>query len=168
MHTFQDMPVEVIEIDPFVSIGKEWALLMAEKDGKANGMTISWGGMGVLWNKNVVYVFVRDSRFTKEFIDGSDTFSVNFFGGKEMNALKYFGKVSGRDEDKFETCGFHVNHHKGIGFVDECNFAMVCKKLSETKLLPNQFLDDSIQDTFYSDGDYHTMYVGEVVEFLGR
>ena len=66
MHTFQDVPAAMIEIDPFVSIGTEWALLMAEKDGKANGMTISWGGMGVMWGKNVAFVFVRDSRYTKQ------------------------------------------------------------------------------------------------------
>ncbi len=168
MHTFQDMPADIIEMDPFTLFGKEWALLMAEKDGKANGMTISWGGLGVIWNRNAVFVFVRDCRYTKEFMDESDTFSVNFFGGKEMNALKYFGKVSGRDEDKFEATGFNVNHHKGIGFVDECSFAIVCKKIAATKLTSEQFVDMGIQDFWYKDGGYHTMYIGEVVEFLAR
>lgn len=168
MHTFQDMPAEMVEIDPFTSIGTEWALLMAEKDGKPNGMTISWGAMGVLWNKNVAIVFVRDSRFTKEFMDESDSFSVNFFGGKEKNALKYFGAVSGRTEDKFKATDFHVNRHKGIGFVDESSFAMVCKKLSATPIEKEHFIDLDIAEKFYKEGDYHTMYVGEIVEFLAR
>lgn len=168
MHTFQDVPVDMIEIDPFVSIGTEWALLMAEKDGKANGMTISWGGMGVMWGKNVAFVFVRDSRYTKEFIEGSDTFSVNFFGGKEKNALKYFGAVSGRAEDKFAATDFHVNHYKDIGFVDESSFVMVCRKLSATKINKEDFIDAGIDGTWYKDQDYHTMYIGEIVEFLAR
>lgn len=168
MHVFQDMPVEVVELDPFTKIGSEWALLVAEKDGKVNGMTISWGGLGVLWNKYVAMVFVRDSRYTKEFLDGSDTFSVNFFGGREKNALKYFGAVSGRTEDKFEATGFHINRHKGIGFVDECSFALVCRKIAATKIEKDAFADGEIWEEYYKDGDYHTMYVGEVVEFLGR
>lgn len=168
MHTFQDMPVEMIEVDPFTTFQNDWALLMAEKDGKANGMTISWGAMGVLWNKNVVTVFVRDDRYTKEFMEGSDYFSVSFFHGKEKNALKYFGAVSGRTEDKFAASGFHVNHHKDIGFVDESHFAIVCKKIAATRIEKEDMIDPSIAPNFYSEGAMHTMYVGEVVEFLAR
>ena len=79
MHAFQPMPVDMIQFNPFTSIGDDWALLAATKEGKTNAMTISWGGVGVIWKKNVAFVFVRDSRYTKEFIDGSDYFSVNFF-----------------------------------------------------------------------------------------
>lgn len=171
MHTFQDMPAEMIEVDPFTSFGQEWAVLTAENDVKANGMTISWGALGALWNKNVVIVFVRDSRYTKEIMDDSDTFSISFFGGKEKNSLRYLGKASGRNEDKFAAVNFQVNHHKGIPFVDECSFAIVCKKIAAHKLLPEGFLIPEIEQQFYSDkeeGNLHTMYIGEVVDFLAR
>ncbi|MBE5902104.1 MAG: flavin reductase family protein [Lachnospiraceae bacterium] len=168
MHTFQDMPVEMIEMNPFTMIGQEFALLTAEKDGKANSMTISWGGVGELWGKHVVTIYVRESRYTKELIDASDTFSVSFFQGKEMNSLKYFGAVSGRNEDKYKATGFNVNHHKGIPFIDECHFAIVCKKMAEVPILDENFLDRNIHDQFYAEGDYHTMYIGEVVDFLAR
>lgn len=68
MHTFQPMTADMMEFDPFTKIGKEWALLTAGSKEKANTMTISWGGVGVLWGKNVAFVFVRDSRYTKELI----------------------------------------------------------------------------------------------------
>lgn len=167
MHSFQPIPTELVEFDPFTSIGSDWALLAATKDGKTNAMTISWGAVGVIWNKNAAFVFVRDSRYTKEFIDGSDTFSVNFFGGKEKNALKYFGAVSGRTEDKIANAGFHVNEKNGITFIDESNFVLLCRKLSATKIDDADFIDPEIRK-LYTDNDYHTMYIGEIVEFLGR
>ena len=59
--------------NPFTKIGKEWMLISAcdekREDKKINTMTASWGGVGVLWNKNVFFCFVRPQRFTKEFID---------------------------------------------------------------------------------------------------
>jgi len=167
MHTFQPIPSDMVQFDPFTSIGTDWALLAATKDGKTNAMTISWGAVGVIWSKNAAFVFVRDSRYTKEFIDGSDYFSVNFFGGKEKNALKYFGAVSGRSEDKIKATGFHVNEKNGITFFDESNFVLLCKKISATKISPDGFLDEEIHKHYDGD-DYHTMYVGEIVEFLGR
>ena len=82
MHTFQPIPVDMLDMNPFTKIGKEWALLTAGNKQESNTMTISWGGVGVLWGKNVVYVFVRDSRYTKELIDAGDFFSLTFAGPK--------------------------------------------------------------------------------------
>ena len=167
MHVFQPLPVDMVQFNPFTSIGTDWALVAATKDGKTNAMTISWGAVGVIWKKNVAFVFIRDSRYTKEFVDGSDYFSVNFFGGKEKNALKYFGAVSGRTEDKIAATGFHVNERDGITFFDESNFVLICRKLSATKINPEDFIDPEIIKQYPID-DYHTMYIGEIVEFLGR
>ena len=63
MHTFQPLPFDLIEFNPFTKIGKEWALVTAGNKEKANTMTVSWGGVGVLWGKNVAFIFVRDSRY---------------------------------------------------------------------------------------------------------
>ena len=82
MHTFQPYPIDTVEINPFKLIGKNWGVITAEKDGKINAMTASWGGMGVLWNKNVMNIYVRESRYTKEFLDAGDLFSVTFFDEK--------------------------------------------------------------------------------------
>ena len=81
---------------PFEKIGSQWMLISAEKDGKVNTMTASWGGVGVLWGKNVVTVYIRPQRYTKEFVDANDTFTLSFFDGNYMKELGYLGKVSGR------------------------------------------------------------------------
>lgn len=91
---------------PFEKIGSEWMLISAAKDGKANTMTASWGGIGVLWGKNVATVYIRPQRHTKEFVDAGDTFTISFFGGEHMKELGYLGKVSGKDvPDKIEQSG---------------------------------------------------------------
>ena len=100
MHTFQPYPIDLMEMNPFTKIGKEWMLITAGDEKKANTMTASWGGVGVLWGKNVVYIFVRDTRYTKEFIDNGETFSLTFLDESNKGALKYLGAVSGRDENK--------------------------------------------------------------------
>ena len=102
MNTFIEITPESLEKSPFQLIGKEWMLVTAEKDGIVNTMTASWGGLGVMWGKNVAYVVIRPQRYIKEFIDGSDTFSLTFFAPEFKKQLSYLGSVSGKDEDKIK------------------------------------------------------------------
>ena len=44
MHTFQPYPIDLMEMNPFTKIGKEWMLITAGDEKKANTMTASWGG----------------------------------------------------------------------------------------------------------------------------
>ena len=159
MHTFQPYPMNMLEFNPFQKIGSEWAAVTAEADGKANAMTVSWGGVGVMWGKNVATIYIRDSRYTKELIDASDTFSINFFEDDHMHStLNYLGKVSGHNEDKIAGARLHINHMTGTPFLDEAKFVILCKKLSATRITADQFIDPTIADKWYADGDMHTMY----------
>ena len=74
MNIFKEIKPEELDKSPFQLIGKDWMLITAEKDNKINTMTASWGGFGVLWGKNVAFYFIRPQRYTKEFVDNSDTF----------------------------------------------------------------------------------------------
>ena len=168
MHTFQPYPIDLIEFDPFTKIGNDWMLITAKHDDKINAMTASWGGVGVLWGKNTTFIFVRDSRYTKELIDESDYFSLTFFDNSYKSAMKYFGMVSGRKEDKIKTANMNVNYYEEIPFIDEGNFLICCRKMSATPKLPEQFLDHEIEEKWYADGDLHTMYVGEILQILAR
>lgn len=167
MHAFQPFPIEQLEFNPFEKIGKEWALVSAGSKQKANTMTISWGGIGVLWGKNVAFVFVRDSRYTKEFIDNNDFFSVSFLSNQYRDALNYCGSHSGRDEDKLSNAGLTWNYKLSIPFIDEGNLVLLCQKLSATKITEDSFLVPDIKK-WYADGDMHTMYVAEILEVLAR
>ena len=83
--------------------------------------------------------------------------------------LKYFGGVSGRKEDKLANAKLHIHYASdGTPFIDEGNLVLICRKMSATKILPEQFIDDTIDSTWYKDKDYHTMYIAEVTEILAR
>lgn len=168
MHTFQPYPIDLLEMNPFTKFSKEWALVTSGSKAKCNTMTISWGGVGVLWGKNVVYVFVRDSRYTKEFMDQGEFFSLSFFEETYRPALAYCGAHSGRDEDKFENAGLTPAFCHSIPYIDEANLVMLCKKMAAVPVTKDTFTDKSILPDWYKDGDFHTMYVGEIIEAMAR
>ena len=115
--------------NPFNIIGKEWMLITAMKDGKVNTMTAAWGGLGVMWNKDVTFVVIRDSRYTKEFVDDADSFSLSFLDHeKYLKELGYIGKISGRDEDKIKVCGFNVEMEGEVPYIKEAEKVIICKK----------------------------------------
>ena len=168
MHKFQPYPIEELEFNPFTKIGKDWFLLTSGDKAKANTMTASWGGLGVLWGKNVVFTFVRDTRYTKEFLDNNDFFTISFMDESKRKALQYLGSTSGRDENKLEISGLTFDYFRGIPYIDESKFVIVCKKMSATRLTEESFLDPSILPKCYADKNMHTMYVGEILEVLAR
>ncbi len=149
-------------------IANDWFLLCAEKDGKANAMTCSWGGTGYIFRKNAVFVVVRDTRYTKEFIDNSNTFSINFFPKEYRDKLSYFGKTSGRDEDKITEANFTLNHIDNTPIFDEACVTITCKKALATRLDESAFLDEDILKLFYADKNMHTLYIGEIINMYQK
>ena len=97
--SFREVKAEELTMNPFTKIGKEWLLITAGNEEKCNTMTASWGAMGVMWGKNAVTVYIRPQRYTKEFVDREDTFTISVLGEEYRKALNYCGKVSGKDAD---------------------------------------------------------------------
>lgn len=168
MHDFQPFPIDLVEINPFMKLSKEWALVTTGSKQKANTMTVSWGGVGVIWGKNVAYIFIRDSRYTKELLDKGDFFSISFLDEEYRDALNYCGSHSGKDEDKIKNAGLSVQIRHGIPFIDESNFTLICNKLAAVKIDKDSLISSDLAETFYKDGDLHTMYVAEIIEILAR
>lgn len=170
MHTFQPYPIELFEFNPFNRFGSDWGLVSAGNREKTNAYTIKCGGVGVMWGKSVCFIFVRDSKYTKELIDKGDYFSITFFDpSMKKNVLKYMDMVSGRDEDKIKAAGLSVDFSdKEIPYIDSGNLVFLCKKLSATHIEPDDILEDDILNSDYDDKDYHTMYIGEIIQILAR
>lgn len=168
MHKFQPYPVDLLEFNPFTKISQEWALVTAGSKAKSNTMTVSWGGVGELWGKHVVFIFIRESRYTKEFIDNGGFFTMSFLDEKYRDALKYCGANSGRDKDKFAEAGLNCNYVHGIPFPDESNLVFVCQKMAAVPVTEESMLDPELMKKWYADGNMHTMYVGEIIEVLAR
>ncbi|MBT5990730.1 MAG: flavin reductase family protein [Bacteroidetes bacterium] len=149
--------------NPFQLIGKDWFLITAGNSEKYNTMTAGWGSFGVLWNKAVITTYIRPTRYTYEFSEENDFFTVCFFEEKHRKTLAYCGKYSGKDVDKIAECGLTplVTPNNQIVFA-EANLAMECKKIYIDDLQPKLFLDPSI-DKHYPDKDYHRSYIGEIL-----
>lgn len=167
MKNFKEIKAEEINENTFEIIGKKWMLITAEKSsGEVNTMTASWGGFGVLWRKNVAFIFIRPQRFTKEFIDGAERFSLTFFDESYRKQLGYLGTISGRDENKIEKARLTVEHEEGIPVFKEAETAIICRKLYAQPLEKQFFIDKDSDKECYPNKDYHTMYVGEIEKVL--
>ena len=109
MSTFRTISPAELSGNIIQRISRQWALATAEKpDGTANTMTISWGGTGYLWNQPVAFLFVRPQRYTYEFVEAADGFSLCFLPEQYRSELQYCGTISGRDEDKIAHCGSDI------------------------------------------------------------
>ncbi|ERK30370.1 flavin reductase [Clostridium intestinale] len=166
MSTFVEIKPEELTENPFKLIGSDWTLITAEKEGKVNTMTASWGGLGIMWGKPAAYIFIRPHRYTKEFVDASDTFSLTFFDNSFKKQLGYLGSTSGRDEDKISKSNLTITHEGSTPYFEEAKLTVICKKLYAQELSPKSFSVDGFDDKFYQDKDYHTMYIAEVQKVL--
>ena len=163
--SFQEIEIKDIQCNPWEKIGDEWMLIAAKKDGKVNAMTASWGGVGIMWGKSAATVYIRPQRYTKEFVDQEDTFTLSFFGGEHKKAMGYLGSVSGRDEaDKIEKTDLHVTDLEGQPTFEEAELVLVCKKLYAQEMKPECFFEQPLIEQWYPDQDYHTMYIAEIVK----
>lgn len=165
MEQFKELSPTLLDKNAFM-LGKEWMLVTAEKDGKVNSMTASWGGFGIMWNKNVAFIVLRPQRYTKEFIDASDAFSLSFYNENYRQTLGYLGKVSGRDEDKVTKSGLTITHTDAIPYFEEANAVLLCKNLFAQTFEESNFIDTAILPASYPDKDYHTLYIAEVTKVL--
>jgi flavin reductase (DIM6/NTAB) family NADH-FMN oxidoreductase RutF len=165
--SFVEKDIQSLTFNPFDKIGKEWMLIAAGTQSDCNAMTASWGGVGVLWSKNVVTTYVRPQRYTKEFIDANETFTISFFDEKYRDELTFCGRVSGKDNpNKMQECGLTPMRLKDTAAFEEANMIFVCRKLYEDEIKPERMLDHSLDGTNYPEKDYHTMYISEIVKVL--
>ena len=159
---------ENLNENPFNVIGKDWLLLTAEKEGKVNTMTASWGGLGIMWNKKVAFIFVRPQRYTKEFIDAGDRLSISVLPNSFRKELTYLGRVSGRDEDKIAKAQLNVKQYNEVPYFEEARLTLICKKLYAQSLEETGFIDKDLIEQCYPQSDYHTMYVVEIEKILEK
>lgn len=142
-------------------ISDDWALVSAADGEYWNTMTISWGGVGELWGKDVVFAFIRPQRYTKEFMDKSDYFTVSFFDEQYKDALKICGTKSGRDCDKASIAGLTPEFDGQSVYPSQARLVIKCRKIAVQKMDNTGFIDETIESN-YKSGDYHYIYIGEI------
>ena len=161
---WQEIKPQEIDVNAVKMFADNWMLLSAGKDTSMNMMTIAWGGLGELWGKPVVTIYVSTDRYTYKFLEDNEYFTVTAFPEQFRDKLQYLGSVSGRDEDKVKGSDLTPEFTKlGNPIYKEANLAIECKKIYaeqfKKELMPleqRQWYDEKKQGV-------HVMYIGEIV-----
>ena len=163
------LKMDKFTINPWKKFHEEWALVTAGKKDNFNTMTVSWGGMGTLFSRPVVTVYIKPARYTHDFVLENDIFTVSFYDEKHRESLTYLGNHSGKDEDKVAKVGFTPKflENGGITF-EQAKTTIVLKKLFTQQLDRNNIPKDIIKTYFSNDHERpsHTMFIGEVIDFI--
>ena len=154
-----------LALNPFTAIGKDWMLVTAtDKEGNANPMTASWGGMGVLWNRPVCFIFIRPQRYTHTFALQGDRMTLSFFDEEYRPALRTCGTLSGRDADKAALCNLTpLRDAAGAVYYAEAKTVLSVRTLYRGSLEKCGFLEASLLSNYPAE-DFHTVFVAEVTE----
>ncbi len=160
---YREATLNEMDFNPFERIGNEWMLVTAGSEEKLNTMTASWGQAGIMWGKPVVNVFLRPQRYTREFVDKNDRFTLSFFGPDAYrDELFTLGTKSGRNGDKLQETGLSAQFFEGIPAISGAKIVLVCKKLYQHDLVPQGFNDKEVDTKNYAKKDYHRMYIAEI------
>jgi flavin reductase (DIM6/NTAB) family NADH-FMN oxidoreductase RutF len=145
-------------------IEKEWMLITAGNEAAINTMTANWGGVGYLWNKPVVFVFIRPERYTYGFVEENSGFTLTFFDESFRKALNLCGTKSGRDCNKIAEAGLTPYFTEaGNPAFEEASLIIECRKLYAETLSKDAFIDSEPLEMHYrTKGNIHKMYIAEI------
>mgnify|MGYP003588349105 CR=1 FL=1 len=144
------IPGNIIE-----KLNHNWMLISAGTETNFNGMTASWGGLGV-WNTPVAFILVHPKRHTYSFIEREECFTLSFFDDKYRPALTLFGTKSGRDIDKTKAAGLTAMSVSNSVAYAEADLILLCKK---------RFSTPTSKD---NPNDSHTLFFGDIVNVWKR
>jgi len=166
-------PVAVGDFAPhiFNLFDNQWLLLACGDFSKKhfNVMTISWGSMGTIWDRPFVQVVVRPTRYTFEFMNQYDSFTLSAFGESHRDALNLLGSRSGRDGDKIGASGLTPVASQKVASPSfaEAELTLECRKLFWQDIDHAHFVDAGIEE-HYPRKDYHRMFFGEVIALFKK
>ena len=134
-----------------------------------NSMLIEWGSMGVAWRRPIFTVYVKPERYTHDFLVKGKIFTVSIFNKKYKKKMSIYGVKSGRDVNKEELAGTHIQFldDGGITF-EEADEVFVCKIVAKAYIKDGE-LDPEIIEMFkknlklYTSTSAHTLFVGEII-----
>ena len=169
MANFVSVAPELWRVNPFEGIGRKGMLITATReDGTYNTMTASWGGLGVLWGKNVCTLYIRPQRYTIAFAEATDLLTLSFFEDKYADVLKLCGTKSGREIDKAKEAHLTACRNKGSGiYFAEAKHVILARKLYADDLKKECFTD-AAPLAHYAKNDFHRMYICEIEGILTK
>lgn len=159
-------PKEIIG-NPIKLIGSDWMLITAGNKKSFNTMTAAWGGLGFLWKKPVAFIFVRPQRYTFQFTEKYNYFTLSFFDKQYKDILNFCGVKSGREVDKVKETGLTIAETEiGNIYFSEAYQVIECKKIYHEYLKEENFVNTDVPSKIYPSKDYHRVYIGEIINCM--
>ena len=164
-------PIDVIEhASQILSAVKNGVLVTTKQGDRVNSMTISWGSLGIEWGKPLFITYVRDSRFTKEFLDATGEFTVSLpIGTFDRNITAVCGSKSGRDTDKVAELSLALEDPQVVSApgVRELPLTLECRVLYKREQDPSRLPQSEVERWYPANDagvrDVHTAYYAEIV-----
>ena len=155
-----------MQINPFTKFNNEWALVTSGSRDRFNTMTISWGSMGTIWNRDVVTVYIRPDRYTWEFLNKHEYFTVSFYDEAYKSDLQILGTLSGRSENKLAKTKLTPKFLKDdIITFNEAKETFVLKKIYMAQMEYDK--EPDYAKKIYVNGiKPHYLIMGEVVKII--
>lgn len=155
------------ESNIFTLFSKNNAVCLFTNHEKRNGLTIGWGTLGTLWSMPICTVYVKPTRYSFEFAETCETFSILFF--EDRNILKVFGTTSGKDTDKEKILNLHPFEVDNTIAYTEASMILTFEKLYQNEIKKDFIKSQEIIDKpLYADGLFHHEYVGKLVNIYKR
>jgi len=166
---FININVKDINNNTFELIGSRWLLIAAGSKSSFNMMTANWGGLGILWHRSVAICLIRPQRYTYEFVEKNECFTLSFYEERYREMLNLCGSLSGRNVNKAEVTGLTpVETSKGNIYFSQASLVLECKKLYSDDIKAEHFINKDIIREIYPKSDFHRFYFGEIVSCLRK
>ena len=166
---FNTLNIKTISRNLFALLDDDWMLVTAGNIESFNTMTASCGGFGILWNKPVAYIFIRPQRYTLEFVENENYFTLCFFDHIHKNILSYCGSKSGREVNKIADTGLRpVKTGNGSIYFEQASLVLECRKLYRDVIKPENFEYPETERSIYKNEDYHHVFIAEIVSCMKR
>lgn len=160
---FKEITAKELKDNLIGMIADEYMLITAGDKTAHNMMTASWGYAGEIWGNDSCLALVRPQRYTMEFIEKQDYFTLSFYGDNKA-IHKICGSKSGRDCDKTALTGLTPVFSDNTVYFSEARVVLVCKKQYVDRMKEECFIDKEPL-RWYND-DYHYMIIGKIEKVL--
>ncbi len=159
---FTDVKNNVVDL-----LKNRWGLVTAGDENSFNTMTVSWGAIGELWGKDMATVYIRPQRYTEEFLNSNEYFTLSFYPEDMKKSIHGIcGSKSGREVDKVKETGLVPCFDENAPYFEQAEIVLVCRKVAKANFEPSQFIDSEMIEKWYEAKDYHYIYYGEIEKVL--
>ena len=114
----------------------------------------------------MVFAFIRSERYTREFIDAKNEFTITFLGPEHRKAHSICGSKSGREIDKVAATGLTpLFTEAGNPVFEEARLTLECKVVYKSEIEEAKFLDPTVFPRWYDEknGNAHIVYIAEIL-----